>query len=212
MSTHTDMPELEYHARPELSASIAKRLIEPGGPARWKWEHDNGRRETKAFDLGHAAHRVVLGAGTPIACIPDELLASNGATSTKAAREWITQAREQGIVPLKRAEYDQVHDMAAALHAHRGAQALLDRATDVELSAFSADEATGVFLRCRFDAIGSSVLVEDHPRLRGEHVGGSGDLAAGAGSSPPARGALWLVGLHGHGVGIIPACAGSTMA
>ena len=107
MSTHTDMPELEYHARPELSASIAKRLIEPGGPARWKWEHDHGRAETKAFDLGHAAHTLVLGAGTPIARIPDELLASNGATSTKATTietpdgpdiAWLTIAEAQQLL------------------------------------------------------------------------------------------------------------------
>ena len=160
MTVITAMPETIYHSRPELSASIAKRLIEPGGPARWKWEHDHGRAETKAFDLGHAAHKLVLGAGTPIARIPEELLASNGATSTKAAREWIAEAREQGVVPLKPTEYDQVHDMAAVLHAHRGAQALLDRATDVELSAFSAYEETGVALRCRFDAIGPSVLID----------------------------------------------------
>ena len=69
MTVITDMPETIYHARPELSASIAKRLIEPGGPARWKWEHDHGRAETKAFDLGHAAHKLVLGVGAPAALI-----------------------------------------------------------------------------------------------------------------------------------------------
>ena len=160
MTVITAMPETIYHSRPELSASIAKRLIEPGGPARWKWEHDHGRKDTKAFDLGHAAHKLVLGAGTPIARIPEERLARNGATSTKAAQEFVAKTREAGGIPLKPAEYDQVHDMASALREHRAANELLARAAEAELSAFAADEATGVPLRCRFDAIGPSVLVD----------------------------------------------------
>ena len=158
--THPDMPEAEYHARPELSASIAKRLIEPGGPARWKWEHDNGRRETKAFDMGHAAHKLVLGVGAEIAVIPDDVLASNGATSTKAAKEFIAAAREAGQIPLKAVEHEQVQAMALALFRHKAASALLAKATEVEVSAFLTDPATGVGLRARFDAIGPEVLID----------------------------------------------------
>ena len=50
----------------------------------------------------------------------------------------------------------------------------------------------------------------DHPRIRGEHSGGSGSGSTWAGSSPHTRGAL----IEGGGVyrfdGIIPAYAGST--
>ena len=50
----------------------------------------------------------------------------------------------------------------------------------------------------------------DHPRVRGEHIGGFLEPLKGAGSSPRARGARPG---HGHQTirrGIIPACAGST--
>ena len=52
----------------------------------------------------------------------------------------------------------------------------------------------------------------DHPRMRGEHTVSRPILCTETGSSPHARGALR--GLFGHtlGRGIIPACAGSTMA
>ena len=50
----------------------------------------------------------------------------------------------------------------------------------------------------------------DHPRLRGEHWGGCCWTIPGMGSSPPARGALVTAQILGGGVGIIPACAGST--
>ena len=161
MSTHTDMPELEYHARPELSASIAKRLIEPGGPARWKWEHDHGRAETKAFDLGHAAHKLVLGVGAEFAVIPDAILATNGAASTKDAKAFVAEARERGAVPLKQAEADMVNEMALALGRHREACRLLSEVgTEVELSAFAADPETGVEMRCRFDAISPAGVID----------------------------------------------------
>ena len=160
MQVIRDMPEAEYHARPELSASIAKRLIAPGGPARYKWEQEHGRKESKAFDLGHAAHTLVLGRGEPIAVIPEEALSANGGVGTKAAAAFIAAAREAGQTPLKPAEHQTVLDMASALARHLDAINLLALAEDIEVSAFAADPATGVEMRCRFDAIGPDVLID----------------------------------------------------
>lgn len=120
-----DMPDADYFAAPALSQSTAKRLLEDGGPARWKWEHDHGRPPNRAFDFGRAAHRLVLGKGQPLAVIPDELLASNGAATTKAAREWTAQAEADGCTVLKRAEADQIEQMAEQLHEHPEASAIL---------------------------------------------------------------------------------------
>ncbi len=50
----------------------------------------------------------------------------------------------------------------------------------------------------------------DHPRMRGEHLLANCEAALAAGSSPHARGALALADVCNLGVGIIPACAGST--
>ena len=52
----------------------------------------------------------------------------------------------------------------------------------------------------------------DHPRLRGEHAGVTIPDASGQGSSPLARGAHSVGAVVERGLGIIPACAGSTSA
>ena len=51
----------------------------------------------------------------------------------------------------------------------------------------------------------------DHPRMRGEHHHGPEDLPCDWGSSPHARGAPRVVDHQLREVGIIPACAGSTV-
>ena len=50
----------------------------------------------------------------------------------------------------------------------------------------------------------------DHPRMRGEHAARQATSATTSGSSPHARGALNQKVLDSLGLGIIPACAGST--
>ena len=51
----------------------------------------------------------------------------------------------------------------------------------------------------------------DHPRIRGEHSGGSGSGSTWAGSSPHTRGAPDGAPAVRDGMGIIPAYAGSTL-
>ena len=51
----------------------------------------------------------------------------------------------------------------------------------------------------------------DHPRMRGEHGGDKDAAAAAMGSSPHARGAHYSRIRYYHPLGIIPACAGSTV-
>lgn len=160
-----DMPEDVYHADPvksgSLSASMAKVLIKPGGPAKLRHQLDNPRPTKRIFDFGHAAHMLVLGKGLPIATIPDEALASNGAASTNAAKAIIAEARAAGKVPLKTAEAQQVTDMAEALTRNPEARDALQAAgCQVELSAFAKDDQTGVWLRCRFDMIAPSVVAD----------------------------------------------------
>ena len=50
----------------------------------------------------------------------------------------------------------------------------------------------------------------DHPRIRGEHLGGALHVSGARGSSPHTRGALGCRALAPNLVGIIPAYAGST--
>ena len=53
-------------------------------------------------------------------------------------------------------------------------------------------------------------VVGDHPRMCGEHEQTINTTAQATGSSPHVRGALGSERLPACGIGIIPACAGST--
>jgi hypothetical protein len=150
---YPDIDEAEYHSgkwlpEPSLSVSGAKRLLRTS-PAQWKWEQDN-KPVKKVFEFGQAAHSKVLGVGVKVATIPADLLASNGAASTKAAKEWIAEQRAAGIVPLKAEEMAVVDAMAAELENHREARALLADGVP-EQSAFMRDEETKILIRCRAD-------------------------------------------------------------
>ena len=145
-----EMPEDDYFADPVLAGSLsctwAKQLAQPGGPAKWKWEREHPKPSKKHFDLGHAAHALVLGVGAPIEKIPfDEW-------RTKAAKDLVADAREAGYIPLKPAEFEQVTLMAEQIRSHELAMSLIEGARH-EQSAFRVDTDTGLWLRCRFDSI-----------------------------------------------------------
>ena len=160
-----DMPDETYHADPvpggSLSCSMAKVLIRPGGPAKLRHQLDSPRQDKRVFDLGHAAHLLVLGKGAPIRVIPDDLLGANGAVSTNAAKQFVADAHTEGCVPLKSTEARQVADMAERLSRTPEALAVLRApGAQVELSAFTIDAQTGTWLRGRFDVVAPSVVAD----------------------------------------------------
>ena len=148
---YADIPEEVYHSdKGSLSQSGAKKLLPPSCPAIFHYQREHGRPPKKEFDFGHAAHALVLGVGAPIREIPDETLASNGAATTKAAKEFVAEARAEGATPLKSEEALQVYTMAEALKDHPIASTLLADGRP-EVSAYWEDTATGITRRCRFD-------------------------------------------------------------
>lgn len=141
-----DMPHDAYLAHPALSASGAKLLIQPGGPARYRHRLTHPQPPSDAFDLGHAAHLAVLGAGPTIDVVdaPD--------WRTKRAQTARAEARAAGRVPLLVADVQRVADMAAALRAHPIASRVLHADTgDPEVSLFWHDPEYDVDRRCRVD-------------------------------------------------------------
>lgn len=149
-----------YHAdRTALSSTGARKLLS-GTPARFKYELDHPEAPKKAFDIGTAAHRLVLGDG------PDLVMVDHPVWNTKQAKAEVAEAREAGAVPLKRDEWDQVHAMAAELRRHPLAAALFDADYGKpEQSLFWTDKATGVQCRARLDwldnARGGRLLLPD---------------------------------------------------
>lgn len=163
-----DMPFDDYLRDPvpggSLSNSGAKTLLN-APPAVYAYEREHGRPDTLSFDVGHAAHHAVLGDGMPIAVIPDGLLGSNGATSTNAAKRFIADARARGAVPIKSDVAAEVDAMATALREHPIAGKILEPGGgEVEQSAFWIDEASGVWLRARYDYMrrGDRLTITDY--------------------------------------------------
>lgn len=142
------LPDDAYHGLPGLSATSMKWLLR--SPAYYRHRVDH-RTERPEFDLGHAVHSRVLGVGSEVVLIPDELLASNGAASTKAAKEFIEAARAAGQVPVKADTHATVTAVAEAVLRHPKAKALLQRDGDPEVSLFADDPQTGVPIRGRVD-------------------------------------------------------------
>jgi len=146
-----------YHAdpapAPSLSSSIARVLLNQSPRHAWhaspRLNPDWQPTERKTFDIGRAAHRLVLGAGSDFDVIPHDLLASNGAASTKEAKAFIEDCRARGLTPLKEAEADAVQVMASAVADRLDAMRIkLDPARS-ELAAIA--QVDGVWCRAMID-------------------------------------------------------------
>lgn len=147
-----DLAEQEYHAdRGSLSVSGAKILINEG-PAAFRWTQDHPRT-SDAFDLGSAAHKLVLGVGDPLHVVEADDWRS------KAARDERDAAREAGAIPLLAKDHAVVVAMADRLSSHTTAMRLLSTG-EPEVSAYAPDEETGVMRRGRVDWLHPSMLVD----------------------------------------------------
>lgn len=144
-----DLPEAEYHARPELSSTEVRLLLQ--SPRKYLYRKENPPliEPIPAFTIGKAVHSLVLGAGEHPQIIPDDILASNGAASTKAAKEWVAEVESTGGTWMKQDAYDKVTGCAEAVLADPDAKELLDRPGASEVSLFA--DLDGVPCRCRFD-------------------------------------------------------------
>jgi len=145
---YDDLDEAMYHAHPtSLSVSGAKVLLK--APALFQWQRTHPVHKD-VFDVGSAAHKLVLGVGDPIRVIDAD------SWRTKAAQEAKAAAREAGEIPLLTADHQRVQNMADALSSNTLAMELLSEGKP-EVSAFAEDETTGVLRRCRFDFLGPTI-------------------------------------------------------
>ena len=155
---HFDVPEAVYHAdriaaSPSLSSTLARTILARSPLHAWTahprlnpaWEPV----EKKTFDIGRAAHRAVLGRGGDYCAYPTDILASNGAASTKEAKAWAEEQRAAGRTPLKADEVDQVGEIADAVRRQIEAMGIrldLSRSEVVALA-----EVDGVMCRAMID-------------------------------------------------------------
>ena len=140
-----DMSEAEYHAHPALSFSAAKKLLHPSCPAIFRHAQDNPQPHKREFDLGHAAHKVVLGEGSEL-----HVIGANNYRGKDAQQER-DAAYDRGDIPVLPAEFDQVQAMAAKVREHPIAGPLFTDGGLPEQSLFWTDLETGVECRARLD-------------------------------------------------------------
>jgi hypothetical protein len=145
-----EMTNEQYHADPvpggSLSSSGARRLLAPGCPALFDYERRHRRAPRPQFDIGHAAHLLVLGEG------PELVVIDAADWRTKAAQTERAVARESGAVPVLRHEFEQVQAMAEAIRRHPVAGALFNPAFGrPEQSLFWQDAMARVWRRARLD-------------------------------------------------------------
>lgn len=149
-----DVAEDEYHAHPALSSSGARKLLPPSCPAIFHYERENGAGHKREFDLGHAAHRLVLGVGAELHVVDAENY------QTKAAREDRDAAYARGEIPLLRHEFDTVQAMAVKLGQHPRAAEVFAEGGVAEQSLFWTDADTGVQCRARLDYFTADRIVD----------------------------------------------------
>lgn len=145
-----DLPAEDYHRHDSLSSSGARKLLSTC-PAAFRF----GRQEHKPeFDMGHAAHKLVLGDG------PELVEVEYKDWRTRDAQNQRDAAYAKGQVPLLTKDLKTVHAMAAAILREPLAARVLSEPGDSELSVFWEDFETGAPLRCRPDRLTSRWAVD----------------------------------------------------
>mgnify|MGYP000008086067 CR=1 FL=1 len=155
---YPDMASAAYHAdpcpEPSASASILKTLMAKS-PRHAALEHprlEPNARETKRqdFDVGQAAHAILLGQPDPIRVIEAD------GYRTRVAKEERDAAYAAGQIPALREQYERVCAMVEAaraqIAAHQDAHDAFDlNAGDAELTLIWQDQ--GVWCRARLDFV-----------------------------------------------------------
>jgi hypothetical protein len=154
---YDSVDETAYHAgtafsMPTLSCSDCKLLAKPGGAALWHWQQQEPEAPRREFDVGSAAHALILGSGPQIVCVPGEW-------RTKEKKAEVADWRERGVLPLHSSDYRAVFGMYKAVTTHPVASGLLAESPHREATGL-VEGPGGQWLRCRFDAIGPDGIVD----------------------------------------------------
>lgn len=146
-----NMPESEYHARPEISKSGLDLVnISPA-----HYACDAPREPTPAMIVGSAIHKATL---EPDLFHETYARAEFKDRRTKAYKEFEAEyGREYTLLP---GEYDHVLAVSHAVQKHPVAGRLIMKRGHFEISGFATDPETGVNVRCRYDFLGSNMAVD----------------------------------------------------
>ena len=151
------MPSGEYHTRDEVSNSFL---------TNWKrnalkaiWERENPSGQTPAMEMGERVHLAVL---------EPDIFASRyhrcrkfdgRKTADKEEKAALIEEYGEGNL-LSFERHDEILSISAAVQSHPRARALLEKATDREVSVFWTDSESGLSCKCRIDAMGGVILAD----------------------------------------------------
>lgn len=151
------LPSADYHRdpapAPSLSSTLARLLLNRSPRHAWhaspRLNPDWQPTEKKAYDIGRAAHRMVLGCGDDFAEVPADLLSDDGAARSKVAREWMAQARAEGLTPLKGDEVARIQEMADAVQSRLSCMGITFAPGRSEVAAMA--QVDGIWCRAMVD-------------------------------------------------------------
>lgn len=147
-----------YHARPEVSASMLKKLDE--SPRLFEAHYITRTipsRQSDAMRIGSAVHAAILEPGHFIksyVCCPVDC----SDRRTKAYKEWAATIGDREV--LTDAETGRIAGCQEAIVRNETAKAIIDAAMIVEKSFAYQDFLTQVPCRVRFDALAGDVIVD----------------------------------------------------
>lgn len=158
-----DLDEADYLALRRLSYSSAKTLLDC--PARFAYELEHGRPPKREYDIGHGAHKYLLGKGAEIVVCDVPYRAKHPRAGeivddwqTVDAQTWRDGQRAAGRVPLLDREHRDVLRMVTAVRASPAGPLFAEGRPEVSI--LWDDEETGVPLRCRIDWLRHNSIVD----------------------------------------------------
>lgn len=164
-----DMESHEYHADPcpevSLSSTGIKRLLEypfEGCPALFKYLLDNPEPPKDVWDIGKAAHTLLLGKGEKVVVVEAD------AWRTKEAKSQRDSAREKGHTPLLRKNYEQVQAMIAQAHKEPTVKALF-KGGEAEKVLIWWDDEFKLWCRGMLDYSHPAQIVSDYKTCASAH-------------------------------------------
>jgi hypothetical protein len=153
---YSDISLEDYHNDPTtLSSSGARKLLKPSCPAKFKHWRDNPEPPKLHFEIGTAAHTLLLGDGPELVECDYDSWRPKDAQAEKAAAE------ARGATALLKHQMDDVRAMVRTVRQHPIAGKLFTPGSGVaEQSLYWLHRGTGVTLRCRPDWLRADRIVD----------------------------------------------------
>jgi exodeoxyribonuclease VIII len=147
---HQGLSSRDYHA---IDAASSHRLgLLKKSPLHLKWSISNPTPPSEAMVIGEAIHTAIL---EPMRFAHEYIkgIKADGRTKEgKAAKEEF--AKRAGLrTVLEPNIYNDIQNISIACQGHSLANALINAATEVEVSGFFKDPTTGIFCKMRADAM-----------------------------------------------------------